>query len=480
MSMKKVMLPACCALAIGACDKGDEEPEHEVHWGYEDDNGPATWGDLEPEYATCKVGQEQSPVDVGAGIAPSSHPEQQFHYTPSELRIINNGHVVQVNYDAGSTMTVGGAEYALKQFHFHAGSEHTLGGVQHPLEMHLVHAAADGKLAVVGVLFEEGEVDNAAFEHVLGHVPTSSGDEQTHAGMMIDAAALLPDEHATWRYDGSLTTPPCSEGVSWFVMAETVSLSAAQIGTITSVYGHNFRPTQALGGRTITAPHWAYEGDVGPEHWADLSPSFETCASGAEQSPIDLPDAPAEGTIPELALAWSPTAVTIKNNGHTVQVDYDPGSTLTIDGTDYTLKQFHFHAESEHTIGGEAAPLEVHLVHADASGNLAVVGVLLTDLGEIDNPAFAPVFENLPASASAAEPIAGATVDAAAFLPAETAFYHYAGSLTTPPCSEGVKWFVAQRPVALSAAQVAAFTGLFEGNARPVQPLGGRTIQLGH
>ncbi|MFQ5578860.1 MAG: carbonic anhydrase family protein [Anaerolineae bacterium] len=222
--------------------------------------------------------------------------------------------------------------------------------------------------------------------------------------------------------------------------------------------------------------HWNYEsGEEGPDHWGELSHDFAACGEGTEQSPIDVP-ASATVNPADLTMNYQPTAVNILNNGHTVQVNYDSGSTLTVDGVDYNLLQFHFHALSEHTVGGNYADMEMHLVHQSADGNYAVVGVLLNRGAE--NAAFTPVWDNLPAEEAEAETIAGATVNAADLLPAEQTYYRYNGSFTTPPCTEGVKWFLMSNPVELSDAQVSAFEQIFDHNYRPVQPFNARSFLL--
>jgi carbonic anhydrase len=219
--------------------------------------------------------------------------------------------------------------------------------------------------------------------------------------------------------------------------------------------------------------HWSYEGDTGPEHWGSLSPDFAACAKGVQQSPIDIPaDAPLNPA--DIAFNYKPTAVNIFNNGHTIQVNYDQGSSISLNGVTYDLVQFHFHAASEHAISGKEEPMELHLVHKSAQGNLAVVGVLLK--AGSANDAYAPVFQNLPAHESQPAAVAGASVDANNLLPAQRTYWHYNGSLTTPPCTEGVKWLVMNTPVELSDAQIAAFTSIFKNDERPVQPLNSRTF----
>jgi carbonic anhydrase len=162
------------------------------------------------------------------------------------------------------------------------------------------------------------------------------------------------------------------------------------------------------------------------------------------------------------------------NNGHTIQVNIPGAGTLTVGDDTFELAQYHFHAPSEHTIGGRHWPMEVHLVHKSPSGKLAVIGVLLEE--GLPNPALEPLWSDLPKVEGAAHHFEKNVAAPAALLPADRTAYRYAGSLTTPPCSEDVRWFVMRRPVAISAAQLAAFTAIVEPNNRPVQPLAGRPV----
>ena len=227
---------------------------------------------------------------------------------------------------------------------------------------------------------------------------------------------------------------------------------------------------------------WGYHGDIGAERWGSLVDShgdraYPLCAAGTEQSPIDIPaGAIANSRRMPIAFDYQPAPLTVKNNGHTIQVDYAPGSTMTVDGVTYDLLQFHFHVPSEHTVDGDAYPMAGHLVHGRKNGDaleLAVVGVLMAE-GDA-HPAIQDIWDHMPAEVGTVE-IRGASVDAADLLPAVREYYAYDGSLTTPPCSEGVKWHVLADPIAVSAEQIAAFAELFEMNARPTQPLNGRLV----
>ncbi|MBL8134055.1 MAG: carbonic anhydrase family protein [Anaerolineae bacterium] len=219
--------------------------------------------------------------------------------------------------------------------------------------------------------------------------------------------------------------------------------------------------------------HWTYEGEEGPSHWGELEAEFALCSTGTTQSPIDI-ELNVGVNIDDIAFDYAGSALNILNNGHTIQVNYDAGSSITYGDVKYDLVQFHFHTPSEHTVAHEAAPMEVHFVHRSESGALAVVGVMLTE-GETANAAYAAVFDHLPAEESEATTM-DAQVTALDMLPETRTFFTYAGSLTTPPCSEGVRWLLLDTPVQLSAEQIEAFKAIFELNARPVQPQNARDV----
>lgn len=231
-----------------------------------------------------------------------------------------------------------------------------------------------------------------------------------------------------------------------------------------------------LGAVLAEEVHWGYEGEHGPAHWGEMDPAYTLCATGLEQSPIDI-----ASTAPlnpaDLAFAYQPSGLTIVNNGHTIQANYDAGSTVQIDGRPYELLQFHFHRPSEHTVDGGDLPMELHLVHRNSTEGLAVVGVFLVEGAE--NAALAAVFDHMPAEEGEPEAIEGVTIHAADLLPADQRYWRYDGSLTTPPCSEAVKWHVMPAPVEVSAAQLAAYEAIFHLNARPVQPFNAREFIVG-
>jgi carbonic anhydrase len=220
---------------------------------------------------------------------------------------------------------------------------------------------------------------------------------------------------------------------------------------------------------------WSYAGSTGPEHWGDLSPAYVLAKTGRHQSPVDILTSKAvrQDAAP-LHASYQDTSLEILNNGHTIEDDYHGGGVLTVDGRPYKLAQFHFHSPSEHTLDGKHAPMEMHLVHKDAGGKLAVIGVMIHE-GRA-HPEIAKLWEHLPATAGRTEAVEGVLVNASKLLPANLASYRYSGSLTTPPCSEDVSWFVLQEPIEASAGQIAAFREVIHGNNRPTQPINERTI----
>lgn len=221
------------------------------------------------------------------------------------------------------------------------------------------------------------------------------------------------------------------------------------------------------------APHWEYGGKSGPAAWGDLDTSFAECKLGNEQSPIDIRGAK-KTDLPPLAFGYQSTGAEIVNNGHTIQVNLADAGALTLDGVPYKLVQFHFHTPSEERISGKAYPLVAHLVHKSAEGKLAVIGVMLKE-GK-PNTMLKPVFDNMP-KAEGEKKALGGNIDVAGMLPADHGYFRYMGSLTTPPCSEGVRWQVMKQPVEVSKDQINAFQKLYKMNARPVQPLNGRKVE---
>jgi carbonic anhydrase len=213
-------------------------------WGYSGDIAPANWDDLDAAYAEC-AGAEQSPIDLPASTESMTEATVEAEYSAVDGRLVDTGHAVQVDLGGGTLMS-GGTTYELIQFHFHTPSEHTVDGQSYPGEVHLVHASEDGQLAVVGVFYEEGAANSA-----LAPVWNQFGAIGESPTVTLNAADLLPDDRTAYIYDGSLTTPPCSEIVRWHVMKTPVTLSAEQLDALRAVHDDNARPVQDLEGRSV-------------------------------------------------------------------------------------------------------------------------------------------------------------------------------------------------------------------------------------
>jgi len=221
--------------------------------------------------------------------------------------------------------------------------------------------------------------------------------------------------------------------------------------------------------------HWSYSGENGPQHWGSEDPAFAVCGTGTRQSPIDIQMTVVK-SLPAIEFAYQPIPLTVTDTGHSFQVNAPAGSGgITVGNDHYDLVQFHFHRPSEERIHGKGYAMVAHLVHKNAQGELAVVAVLIRS-GE-SNAVLKSVFDNFPAKGTPQATVAGATVNLSDFLPQRRGYYTFDGSLTTPPCSEHVRWFVLKSPVHASAAQVQQFAARYPHNARPVQPLNDRLVE---
>jgi len=243
---KKVKVLAECT---GKLEKPAEHAKsaHNVHWGYEGDHGPEHWGD---NFATCAAGKKQSPLNI-VGPFEKAKDVVKAEYKEGPMKIINNGHTIQVNIEAGSgTLTVNKEQYELLQFHFHRPSEEQIDGKTLAMTVHFVHKSKEGKLAVLGVLLNEGK-ENATIKSLWANLPPKEGEEYVPAKMLINPSSLLPSDMSFYSYEGSLTTPPCTEGVNFFILKNNVDISKSQVAKFP--FKLNARPVQATNDRKIYA-----------------------------------------------------------------------------------------------------------------------------------------------------------------------------------------------------------------------------------
>ncbi len=231
---------------------------------------------------------------------------------------------------------------------------------------------------------------------------------------------------------------------------------------------------------TNTEHDWSYDEVTGPEYWGELDPGNSACANGSEQSPINLEfsQVKEEKILKEMQVYYEPTTFTLLNNGHTVQANATSESNrIIVEGNEYKLAQFHFHTPSEHQFNGQHYDMEMHLVHNDGNGNYAVLGVMIQEGRE--NEILASLWDVLPREETKKNLSEEYSIDLEALLPENQLSFHYAGSLTTPPCTEEVKWIVFEQPIEMSKKQIQAFQQIFSDNHRPVQPLNEREINKG-
>ncbi len=246
------MLVACSAETE---KKIDEDQVEEVTWSYKGETGPSNWDTLHPEYAACGEGEKQSPINIDVSNVELNDDLEALDitYQPTPFSLENNGHTVQLTDPTGeNSIELQGEQYTLQQLHFHIPSENTLNGDHFEMEGHLVHKNEAGELAVLAFLIEEGE-DNPALAEAFSSIPSEQNKEELSSKIKLDS--LLPKDMSTFRYSGSLTTPPCSEGVSWVVLEEPIELSEQQIGAFSESFPHgNARDPQPLNNREVYSP----------------------------------------------------------------------------------------------------------------------------------------------------------------------------------------------------------------------------------
>ncbi|MDO9197099.1 MAG: carbonic anhydrase family protein [Rhodoferax sp.] len=230
---------------------GDTHPDGEVHWRYEGETGPQAWGKLKPDFNVCAIGKRQSPINIEeSGTLQGPAEPLQFNYQPSSGTVVNNGHTIQVDLTGDNSMTVRGSTYKLLQFHFHHPSEERVDYRGFAMVAHLVHRNAEGQLAVVAVLLDPG-VANALINKVWTYMPLDTGDRVRMPTGLIDMNELLPKDQRYYQFMGSLTTPPCTEGVLWLVLKQPTTVSRDQIRLFSQLFPNNARPVQAVNGRAV-------------------------------------------------------------------------------------------------------------------------------------------------------------------------------------------------------------------------------------
>jgi carbonic anhydrase len=310
----------------------------------------------------------------------------------------------------------------------------------------------------------------ASAAHAQGR-PAAMSDGRPKPALVSEAATAAAIESAGKDESPDALRQRLAERLS--SKSEPIGATSAKASSKPSPLPRASKAAGALKPRPSAHIHWAYGGEGAPEHWGELKPDFRLCSIGTRQSPIDIRDGIRVDLEP-IKFDYRPSGFAVLDNGHTVQVNIEPGNMLEVMGRRYELVQFHFHRPSEERINGRQFDMSAHLVHKDAEGRLAVLAVLL-ERGS-DQPLVQAVWNNLPLEKM--EPLkAQGLLDPGQLLPEDRGYYTYMGSLTTPPCSEGVLWMVMRQPVQLSGQQIEVFARLYPMNARPVQQGSGRLIK---
>lgn len=244
-------------ISLSACNVSMSASGEGPPWGYQGESGPDRWGLLSGEYRLCGEGTQQSPIDI-AGADDASPDSIKATYRRSTLTLVNKR--TTVNVLADGHLSISGERFDLQQLHFHAPSEHTFGGAVYGMEVHFVHRSSDGRFAVIGAFMQPGE-ENPALKDILANVPARAGEMLKVPDVAIDPTELLPPSGDGYTYAGSLTTPPCTEGISWYMLAQPVEVSEAQIAEFQARFGMNARPIQPLGGRTVQSMRFVKTSD---------------------------------------------------------------------------------------------------------------------------------------------------------------------------------------------------------------------------
>jgi len=434
----------------------------------------------------CASGKKQSPIDLNGSTVPREDDlaiswQTEDFTTEGGL----NMNIAAPN-DSGSTFTPPGQDKVFKMLgvHLHTWSEHTRDGVSYPVELHFVHQADDGSLAVIGLFLELG-VSSPPIGDILDAANGATDDNPATLSSFnpLDLLANIPLEKF-WTYDGSLTTPPCSEGVLWHVIETPGQLSEEQFEALLNLRPKttaNNRNTQPLNGRRVNnGKSYAY-----PEN--ELNGWSNVCMTGFEQSPVDLWGQTTPREDGPLKIQYGEAKFKPKGGLSLKFSDKDPSkSTFTPPGQEkaYKLLQMHIHTLSEHTWEGQTYPMEIHFVHQSDDGEFAVIGLFYT-LGE-SSPAWdlmIAAVENYEQGFADVEiPLNPKELFEDVDL---SRYWTYDGSFTTPPCTEGVHWHVVQEPVHISASQhkkIRALRGggvVYNFNHRTAQPLNGRYVESG-
>uniref|UniRef100_A0A0D3H0D6 Carbonic anhydrase n=1 Tax=Oryza barthii TaxID=65489 RepID=A0A0D3H0D6_9ORYZ len=389
----------------------------------------------------------QSPINLGLldlTLAPGLG-NLNYTYQNANASVVNRGHDIMVRFDGDvGSLKINGTTYQLRQMHWHTPSEHTIDGRRYDMELHMVHLNAQNQAAVIGILYTIGTTPDEFLQKMEPYIIAISNQEGKEKMVVggADPNVAKGKDTVYYRYMGSFTTPPCTEGVIWTVVRKVRTVSLSQITLLKAAVlmgnENNARPLQDEDDQFGYIPGTPR----GPENWGSLKPEWATCSSGEMQSPInlgllDLTLAPGLG---DLNYTYRNANATVVNRGHDIMVRFDGGvGSLMMNGTAYQLRQVHWHAPSEHAVDGRRYDMELHMVHLNTQNQTAVVGVLYA----------------IGAQDEFLHKIVNGGVDPNVAKEHDIVYYRYMGSLTTPPCTDGVIWTIVRKVHTVSLSQLA-------------------------
>ncbi|RWR92580.1 alpha carbonic anhydrase 7-like protein [Cinnamomum micranthum f. kanehirae] len=447
------------------------EDEKEFDYNKGSDKGPENWGKIHKNWSACGEGNMQSPIDLLDEKVEVLHHLGRLKrsYKASKAILKNRGHDIELEWENGAgAIYMNGTEYILKNC---------------SLELHMVHESIDKKTAVVGILYKIGRPDTFLSE-LMGYIRTIADRHEAKEEVgIVDPRHIKLGSRKYYRYNGSLTTPPCTEGVIWTIIKKVRTVSREQVKLLRDAvhdgYESNARPTQPTNYRMDEKEFDYIKGsDKGPENWGKIHKNWSACGEGNMQSPIDLLDEKVEVLhhLGRLNRSYKASKATLKNRGHDIELEWENGAgERYMNGTEYILKQCHWHSPSEHTID------KLHMVHESIDKKIAVVGILYkigrpdTFLSELMGD-----IRKIADRRDAKEEVG--MIDPRHIKLGSRKYYRYNGSLTTPPCTEGVIWTIIKKVRTVSREQVkllrdAVHDG-YESNARPTQPTNYRMVHL--
>ncbi len=465
-------------------------------WSYKGKTSSEFWHTLTDEYSICKDGMSQSPIDI-SDTKKSEGSKIVFYYANMPLEIINTGNITRIYVSQGSYIIYNKVKYQLTNIDFHCPSEHTRNGKTYSGEIQLFHQNSKGKRLIISVFIGLTK-ENEFFDLLIKYLPHDINRLKKFGHVMINPSDFLPSYDSYYKYEGSLTYPPCEEGITWIIMRSPLSITWKQLKKLKKVAKNNIRDVQEINTRDIyevikgktkvtrlSSKHvvsgkstaevfWSYDGGAGPENWGNLTPEYRDCRHGKKQSPINIYKYKKE-KLNEIKFNYANHPLKLINNSHTLRITFTKGSFILIGTDKYDLKYMEFHYPSEHKLKGRQYHFEIQFFHENDNGKIVVVSVFLKK--GIENPVITELWHHFPKEQNKPKSVFNMFINPADLLPTTGSYYTYVGSLTKPPCKEGVVWYIMEEPLEMSFPQINRFAALIGENIRPLQSSYNKDVQ---